>query len=188
MAIAKAYPQLVKSITLAADRYSPIILSGVVNDDEKQHNFSTTLPCVVEFHLPYITTSGSATSLKIACGKQVGINVLIGMSFMTAAKLIVDLNDNVVESKLLYCEPFPIIFKRPQKSLPNLVPITGNNAEKSLAIVTAIAQAEAFINDALLVAPASAITDQPPSGIETIFDANPSPSGPIVQFKGMSKD
>jgi hypothetical protein len=127
-----------------------------------------------------MTTAGSPTSLKIACGKQVGINVLIGMSFMTAAKLIVDLNDNVVESKLLDCEPFPVIFKSPQKSLPNLIPITGNNAEKSLTIVAAILQAEAFINDTPLVAPSSAITDQPTSGIETSFDT------PKVQFKGMS--
>ena len=185
MAIAKAYPQLVKGITLAADRYSPIILSGVVNDEEKQHNFSTTLPCVVEFHLPYMTTAGSPTSLKIACGKQVGINVLIGMSFMTAAKLIVDLNDNVVESKLLDCAPFPVIFKRPQKSLPNLIPVTGNN-EKSLTIITAIRAAEVFINESPPVAPKSAITDQPTSGIETAFNTAPSKPANKVQFKGMS--
>jgi hypothetical protein len=96
MAIAKAYPQLVKSIALAADRYAPILLSGVVSDEEEQHNFSTALPCVVEFHMPYMTNAGSPTSLKIACGKQVGVNALIGMSFMTAAKLVVDLEDNVI--------------------------------------------------------------------------------------------
>jgi hypothetical protein len=125
MSIAKAYPQLVKSITLAGDRYSPIILSGVVSDDDDQHNYSTSLPCVVEFHMPYITSAGSATSLKIACGKQVGVNALIGMSFMTAAKLVVDLNNNVIESKLLRCEPFPLIFKRPSKSMPTLGNETG---------------------------------------------------------------
>jgi hypothetical protein len=38
MAIAKAYPQLVKSITLAAHRYTPILVSGVVSDEEEQHN------------------------------------------------------------------------------------------------------------------------------------------------------
>jgi hypothetical protein len=35
MAIAKAYPQIVKSITLAANRYAPILLSGVVSDEEE---------------------------------------------------------------------------------------------------------------------------------------------------------
>jgi hypothetical protein len=114
MAIAKAYPQRVKSITLAADRYAPILLSGVVSDEEERHNYSTALPCVVEFHMPYMTNAGSPTSLKVACGKQVGVNALIGMSFMTAAKLVVDLDDNIIESKLLSCDPFPIIYKRPQ--------------------------------------------------------------------------
>jgi hypothetical protein len=115
MAIAKAYPQLVKSITLAADIYAPILLSGVVSDEEEQHNYSTALPFVVEFHMPYMTNTGSPTSLKVACGKQVGVNALIGTSFMTAAKLVVDLDDNIIESKLLSCDPFPIIYKRPQR-------------------------------------------------------------------------
>jgi hypothetical protein len=152
MAIAKAYPQLVKSITLAADRYAPILLSGVVSDEEEQQNFSTALPCVVEFHMPYMTNAGSPTSLKIACGKQVGVNALvIGMSFMTAAKLVVDLDDNVIESKLLSCDPFPIIYKRPQRSMPNLVPITGNRSEKCLEVINAIGTADAFINKVVII-------------------------------------
>ena len=97
--------------------------------------------------MPYITSAGSPTTLKIACGKQVGVNALIGMSFMTAAKLVVDLNDNVIESKLLNCAPFPLVFKRPSKSMPNLVPITGNREEKSLLVINAIEQAEAFLNN-----------------------------------------
>jgi hypothetical protein len=173
MSIAKAYPQLVKSITLAGDRYSPIILSGVVSDDDDQHNYSTSLPCVVEFHMPYITSAGSATSLKIACGKQVGVNALIGMSFMTAAKLVVDLNDNVIESKLLRCEPFPLIFKRPNKSMPNLVPITGHQEEKSLVVINAIEQAEAFINN---------IPQQQPEQITPLSEVRPDLK---VTIKGM---
>jgi hypothetical protein len=69
MAIAKAYSQLVKSITLAANRYAPILLSGVVSDEEEQHNCSISLPCVVKFHMSYMTNAGSPTSLKVACGK-----------------------------------------------------------------------------------------------------------------------
>jgi hypothetical protein len=146
MGITKAYPQLVKSITLSKNRYAPIALSGVVSDDETAHAYSTDLPCVVEFHMTYVTIGGAPTSLKIAIGKEVDVNVLIGMSFMTAAKLIVDLNDNVVESKLLSCKPFPIVYKRPQKSKPNLVPVTGNQSKKSLVVINAIEQAEAFIS------------------------------------------
>jgi hypothetical protein len=175
MAIAKAYPQLVKSVTLAGDRYSPIILSGIISDNKDKHNYSTTLPCVVEFHMPYLTSSGSPTSLKIACGKQVGMNALIGMSFMTAAKLVLDLNDNVIESKLLTCEPFPLVFKRPSKSMPNLVPITGNRSEKSLLVINAIEKAETFLNNAS--------NSQQPS--ESIQSSSEVQFQPHVTIKGM---
>jgi hypothetical protein len=80
--------------------------------------------------MPYMTNAGSPrTSLKVACGKQVGVNALIGMSFMTAAKLVANLDDTIIESKLLSCDPFPIIYKRLQQSTPNLVPVTGNRSE-----------------------------------------------------------
>jgi hypothetical protein len=88
--------------------------------------------------MPFMTNAGSPTSLKVACDKQVGVNALIGMSFMTAAKLVVDLDDNIIESKLLSCDPFPIIYKRPQRSMPNLVPVTGNHSEKCLEVINAI--------------------------------------------------
>jgi hypothetical protein len=74
------------------------------------------------------------------------VNALIGISFMTATKLVVDLDDSVIESKLLPCDPFPIIYKRPQRSMPNLVPITGNRSEKCLEVINAIETADAFIN------------------------------------------
>jgi hypothetical protein len=150
-------------------------LSGVVSDDDDKHNYSTSLPCVVEFHMPYITSAGSPTSLKIVCGKQVGVNALIGMSFMTAAKLVVDLNDNVVESKLLTCDPFPLVFKRPSKSMPNLVPITGNRAEKSLLVINAIEKAHAFLND---IPKAQQHPDQITPSSEVHFNPN-------VAIKGM---
>ena len=63
MKIAEAYPELVKSITLAKDCYSPIVLAGVVKGES---NISTNLLCVIEFHLPYLTKDNSPTSLKIA--------------------------------------------------------------------------------------------------------------------------
>jgi hypothetical protein len=188
MAIAKAYPQLVKSITLAADRYAPILLSGVVSDEEEQHNFSTALPCVVEFHMPYMTNAGSPTSLKIACGKQVGVNALIGTSFMTAAKLVIDLEDNIIESKLLSCDPFPIIYKRPQRSMPNLVPITGNRSEKCLEVINAIETADAFINKVVIIKKATIQTSPLKRAVADVLTGN-SPEvtfDRIVRSKGMS--
>jgi hypothetical protein len=72
------------------------------------------------------------------------------MSFMTAMKPVVDLNDNIIGSKLLSCDPFPIIYKRPQRSMPNLVPITGNRSETFLEVINTIETADAFINKATI--------------------------------------
>jgi hypothetical protein len=188
MAIAKAYPQLVKSITLTADRYAPILLSGVVSDEEEQHNYSTSLPCVVEFHMPYMTNAGSPTSLKVACGKQVGVNALIRMIYMAAAKLVVDLDNDIIESKLLSRDLFPIIYKSPhQRSMPNLVPVTGNRSKKCLEVINAIETADAFINKVVTIKKAT-ITTTPFKRVAEVLTSN-SPEvtfDRLVRSKGVS--
>jgi hypothetical protein len=171
MAIAMAYPQLVTSITLAADQYAPSLLSGVVSNEEEEHNYSTSLPCGVKLHMPYMTNAGSPTSLKVACGKQVGVNALIGMSFMTTAKLVVDLSDNSIESKLLTCDPFPIVYKRPQQSMPNLVPVTGNRSEKCPKVINAIETADAFINKVVTIKKATIMTT-PLKRVDKVLTSN----------------
>jgi hypothetical protein len=147
MAIAKAYPELVKSITLANDRYSPIVLNGVISkDDNDTLRYSTNLPAIVEFHLDYQTSSNQPISIKFATGEDVSVNCLLGMSFIKAAKLIIDSNDNLVESKLMECEPFPIEYKHPMRSRPNLIQRNQASTEKNLIIINAIEQACAFIS------------------------------------------
>jgi hypothetical protein len=164
MGIAEAYPQLVQSITLAEDRYSPIILSGVISNSENPSNYTTNLPCIVEFRLPYLTTSGSPTTLKIAVGKDVGVNCLIGMSFLKEAKMVIDLNDDVVQSGLLDTDPFPIIHKRPTRSMPNLIPNEGS-IDKALPIMASIIQAKEYIhNTQSTPAPFTGMTNLPASG------------------------
>jgi hypothetical protein len=135
-----------------------------------------------------MTNAGSPTSLKIACGKQAGVNVLIGMSFMTAAKLDVDLDDNIIEIKLLSCDPFPIIYKRPQISMPILVPITGNRSEKCLEVINAIETADAFINKVVIIKKASIPTTPVKRAVANVLAGN-SPEvtfDRIVRSKGMS--
>jgi hypothetical protein len=147
MAIAKAYPELVKSITLAKDRYSPIVLNGVISkDDNDTLRYSTNLPAIVEFHLDYQTSSNQPISIKFATGEDVSVNCLLGMSFIKAAKLIIDSHDNVVESKLLECEPFNIEYKQPMRSRPNLIQRDQPSAEKNLTVIAAIDEACAFIS------------------------------------------
>jgi hypothetical protein len=138
--------------------------------------------------MPYMTNAGSPTNLKIACGKQVGVHALIGMSFMTAAKLVVDLKDNIIESKLLSCDSFPIIYKRPQRSMPNLVPITGNRSETFLEVINAIETADAFINKVVIIKKATIQTSPLKRAVADVLAGN-SPEvtfDRIVRSKGMS--
>jgi hypothetical protein len=147
MAIAKAYPELVKSITLAKDRYSPIVLNGVISKDNNDSlRYSTNLPAIVEFHLDYQTSSNQPISIKFATGEDVSVNCLLGMSFIKAAKLIIDSHDNVVESKLLECKPFDIEYKHPMRSRPNLIQRDQPSALKNLTVIAAIDEACAFIS------------------------------------------
>jgi hypothetical protein len=147
MAIAKAYPELVKSITLAKDRYSPIVLNGVISkDDNDTLRYSTNLPAIVEFHLDYQTSSNQPISIKFATGEDVSVNCLLGMSFIKAAKLIIDSHDNVVESKLLECKPFDIEYKHPMRSRPNLIKRDQPSAVKNLTVIAAIDEACAIIS------------------------------------------
>jgi hypothetical protein len=60
------------------------------------------------------------------------------MSFIKAAKLIIDSHDNVVESKLFECEPFAIEYKQPMHSRPNLIQCNQPSAEKNLTVINAI--------------------------------------------------
>lgn len=122
LGICESFPHLVKSIVWAKDKYCPIELSGVVSDINKGASSSNTLSAVVTFHMPYITTNNHSTSFSIAIGKNVAVNVLIGMSFITNAQLVIDSSDGVVEAKMLQCDPFDIIFKPATRGLPNAIP------------------------------------------------------------------
>jgi hypothetical protein len=171
MAIAKAYPELVKSITLAKDRYSPIVLNGVISKDDKDTSrYSTNLPAIVEFHLNYQTSSNQPISIKFATGEDVSVNCLLGISFIKSAKLIIDAHDNVVESRLLECEPFPIEYKLPMRSLPNLVPRKQPSPEKNLTVINAIEEACAFISTYVKSAPSTEKTVKPASKTTFNFD------------------
>lgn len=146
MPIAKAYPHLVKSIIVAEDRYSPIILAGVVSSDNPDaRNIMTNLPVIVEFHMPYLTEEGTPTSIKFAVGDNIGVNCLLGISFISAAKLVIDTNDNVVDSKLLDVSPFDITYRMPNRSAPNIVPTENQTSEKIMLIQQQIDHAIAFL-------------------------------------------
>ncbi len=114
-AIVKWYPHCVAKVFLPKD-YSPIILSGVINDDAQA--ITTDLSVAFQFHLPYLTHDGSTTSIIIATGPQVSVNAIIGLPFIKVTGMIIDTVDNVVKAKHLVCEPFPIEFCRATKYVP----------------------------------------------------------------------
>ena len=148
--IAETYPQLVKSIIWAKDQYSPISLSGVVKDQETAQQFVTELPAVIEYHMPYHTADGSPTSLKIAIGKHVAVNLILGLTFLQSTNTQIDLNNNVADCKLLSSEPFDIILMSPACGLPRTLPLDGDHANNVLVqseLSTQLKLCRAFIQN-----------------------------------------
>ena len=124
LAIAKRFPAVVKSLIWAKDEYSPITLTGIVGNENRNNSNpykpTTTLPAIIEYHLPMKTKDGTPTSLKIALGNLVSVNTIMGLSTIKGAKMSLDLDSNVIVSKVLDHAPFDIQFKPTSKGIPNL--------------------------------------------------------------------
>eukprot|EP00978_Attheya_sp_CCMP212_P010668 scaffold25969_cov52-Attheya_sp.AAC.1 len=132
LAFAKKFPSAVKSITWAKDKYTPLTLSGVVTDDDKskQEALCTSLPVVIEYHMPYQSKASNATSIKFALGKHVGVNSIVDNSTIRSAKMSMDVVDEVIDSGVSDTEPFEITYHHTNKRLPNFTTIdeSGSNA------------------------------------------------------------
>jgi hypothetical protein len=120
--IAEKFPQLVKSLVYAAEKYAPLTSSGIVSDKEgsiTEMKPTATLPAVIEYWLPFLTKEGHTTTLKIALGKSVSVNAIIGMPMIRPAELSLDLVNDVVESGVLDTEPFPVAYRPNIRSIPD---------------------------------------------------------------------
>jgi uncharacterized Zn finger protein (UPF0148 family) len=139
LAVAKQYPQLVKSLIWAKEQYTPLTLSGVVSQDEadpsKAEKLVTTLPAVIEYYMPHPSKQGHPTSFKVAIGDNVAVNTLIGMSMIRPAKFSLDLEDNVIDSGIHDTEPFAVTYKQTDRSLPNFAAVT-SSSKQTLATFT----------------------------------------------------
>ena len=145
--IAELFPQLVKSVTWANNEYQAIKLAGIISNDKGEALMpGCELKAVIEFYMPYETKEGVSSSIKFAIGNDVAVNCLIGMSFGKSARLKIDLVDDVVESDLLLCDPFPISYLRPGKHMPNNIPADKDADSSTLTtgIQTQIQQCMAF--------------------------------------------
>ena len=139
-------PKAVKSITYAKDKFCPIVLSGIVTDSNGDTTTkpTATLPVVVEYQLPFLTKQGHKTSIKIALGKDVSVNTILGLPTIQPAKMSLDLTDDVVESGVLNTEPFPVIYQPTSISTPNFSKIDSGN---SSLLITEVAYDHVLIKD-----------------------------------------
>ncbi len=134
--IAKAFPHCLAKIFLPKD-YSPVILSGIVQKDGE--SVTTALQVEFLFHLPYLSREGEPTSLMIATGTHVTVNLILGLPFITSTGMIIDTTDQVAELRALDSPPFPIEYRRATVHVPlideSAVPVNYSNYRDIIAEV-----------------------------------------------------
>ena len=134
--IAKAFPHCLAKIFLPKD-YSPVILSGIVQKDGE--SVTTALQVAFLFHLPYLSREGEPTSLMIATGTHVTVNLILGLPFITSTGMIIDTTDQVAELRALDSPTFPIEYRRATVHVPlideSAVPVNYSNYRDIIAEV-----------------------------------------------------
>ena len=79
---------------------------------------TTDLTVAFKFHMPYVTHDGHPTSLIIATGLNVTVNSNLGIPFLHATGMVIDLNYSVAAMTALDCPPFQLEFRHQQKTIP----------------------------------------------------------------------
>ena len=141
--IAKAFPHAV-SATYSNNDYSPIILSGIIQQDGA--SVSTDLTVAFQFTLPYLTHEGHATSLLIATGPDVTVNTIFGLPFIQQTRMVIDASDQVADMRTLDMPPFSIDFHCTMCTVPALPPdvAPGPTSSNCAIVLKEIARLEAF--------------------------------------------
>jgi len=145
--ISEKFPQFVKSLVYCADKYAPLTLSGIVTENKDGTSMvkpTATLPAIIEYWLPYVTKKGHRTTLKIAPRKLVSVNTIMGMPMLGPAQLSLDLRDNVVESGVLDCEPFPVTYRPTSQSKPDFKHVNSDNKKLLLSEIATIDDIDFF--------------------------------------------
>ena len=139
LALAEAFPHLVHSV-YTTKQYAPLRLSGIVKTDSTI--VTTDLNHVFEFKLPYKTTDGDPCTIMFVAGKDVSVNLILGLPFLKVTQSNIDLGDGVVESKLLDITPWHITFKRALLLIPKVaiaeIPINREDYSTFLTDLAAI--------------------------------------------------
>jgi len=95
--ICKLFPWIVEEIIVAKPGgYSETLLSGMVSSDSEGVTMAS-LPVLFKLKMSYFTADGERTYLKVACGKHVSCNFLLGAPFLKGTKAKLDYGLDVVE-------------------------------------------------------------------------------------------
>ncbi len=148
--VAKRFPHCVAKM-YTPDYYAPIVLSGIVQSNEEL--VMTKLEVGFLFHLPYRTRKGNTASLMVATGPNVSVNTIIGLPFMKAMGMILDLVGKVMDCRYLDCPPFPVDFRRSSNHVPVIdepSDTPANHATPHLQIIKEVENIEHYINTKVL--------------------------------------
>jgi hypothetical protein len=107
-----------------------------------------------QFHLPYLTTDGSPTSILIATGPHVTVNVIVGLPFIQATQAIIDLSDNVADLRAIDHPPFPIEYRHATVHVPVIeegIEHPVHLSEAELDVVRTVKDLEAYFSNAVLI-------------------------------------
>jgi hypothetical protein len=150
--VAKRFPHCVTKM-YTPDDYAPIVLSGVVQSN--QELVTTKLEVGFLFHLLYWTREGDTTSLMVATGPNVSVNTILGLWFMKATGIVLDLVDEVADCRYLDCPPFPVDFCRTTNYVPVLDDPSmprDNHTPSHLQIIKEVENIEQYFNAKVLAA------------------------------------
>ena len=93
-------------------------MSGIVQNDNSSA-ITTVLDCTFVFHLPYkLRSGGSDCLIVIAAGRDVAVNVILGLPFTTGISMVLDFKDNVAMCNAIDHPPFAIDHRCTARTVP----------------------------------------------------------------------
>jgi hypothetical protein len=107
-AVIQQFPHILKKIYLPED-YTAIVLSGIVNTPDSAP-VTTELTVEFDIHLPYYTKDSNTTSLLVAAGPDVAVNIVLGLPFITATSMVANFVDRAfARQRICSVSHFPMI-------------------------------------------------------------------------------
>jgi hypothetical protein len=168
------------------DDYAPIVLSGVVQSN--QESVTTELEVGFLFHLLYWTREGDTSSLMVATGPNVSVNTILGLPFMKAMGIILDLVDEVADCRYCDCPPFPVDFFRTTNHIPvldNPSKLPDNHTPSHLQIIKEVENIKWYFNAKVL---AASLTLTPKTLAVHFGSRSPSRTGMDTDCSGAARD